>query len=160
MADHASRAWDLSDDAFLASFTSLYPQPGSWVHLCPRSEMVSALTSALLSKRPEPESFLPPEPPSAAGLNAGVVSSAASDLSSRQIPFAIRTSNSSTTTTKHGLRSSLFSLPDYVTDVSPAVDQRGLHRWKTLYEPFRRNARWTDGLIRPGDPGPLDLTFE
>jgi hypothetical protein len=48
MADDASRRWDLSDTAFLAYFTSTYPQTESWQLLHLRPEQSSVLTSHLL----------------------------------------------------------------------------------------------------------------
>jgi hypothetical protein len=128
MADFASQAWDLSDDAFAVAFSSSYPQPGSWTHSTPRSEMISALISALLSKRPAPESFLPLEPRSAVGSDAGRSFSAVSALSTCQIPFSIRTYNSLTNSTTRASRSFLCSSPGSAVDASLAVSQRELHR--------------------------------
>ena len=59
MADDCSRLWHLSDSQLLAHFNSHYPQATSWKMRQLRPEMNFALTSALLEKRPLPESFLP-----------------------------------------------------------------------------------------------------
>jgi hypothetical protein len=160
MANFASRAWDLSDDAFAVSFSSSYPQPGSWMHSTPRSEMISALISALLSKRPAPESFLPPGPRSGVGSDAGRSFSAVSALSTRQIPFSIRTYSSLMSSTTRASRSFSCSSPGSAVDVSLAVNQRELHQWKMPFVPFHRNAKWTDAPIPLDDPGPFDLTSE
>lgn len=58
MADDCSRLWHLSDSQLLAYFNSQYPQRQSWklVHL--RPQMLSALTNALLKRRPLPALFL------------------------------------------------------------------------------------------------------
>ena len=59
MADDCSRLWNLSDHELLTYFNFTYPQSTSWQmrHLSPK--MLSALTSALLRKRSQPESYLP-----------------------------------------------------------------------------------------------------
>jgi len=58
MADILSRRWDLTDAALLAYFDRYFPQKRPW-RLCPlRSEMNSALTSALSRTRCEMASVL------------------------------------------------------------------------------------------------------
>jgi hypothetical protein len=57
MADICSRAWHLSDAQLLTYFNSHFPQSTSW-QLCQlRPSMSSGLTSALFTKRSEPESL-------------------------------------------------------------------------------------------------------
>ena len=63
MADDCSRHWHLSDDDLLTHFCTHYPQATPWRLLPLRTAMHSSLTSALQRKRPEPDSFLPPEQP-------------------------------------------------------------------------------------------------
>jgi hypothetical protein len=58
MADDASRLFKLSDPQFLAHFEQMYPQQKPW-RLCRlRTEMRSALISALHRKRADPQLFL------------------------------------------------------------------------------------------------------
>ena len=64
IVDDCSRLWHLSDDEFLAYLNLTYPQKQPWRLCQPRPKRLSTLISALLKKRPEPESFLaPPELP-------------------------------------------------------------------------------------------------
>ena len=58
MADDCSRLWNLTDSQLLTYFNSRYPQSTSWTMRHLRPEMHSALTSALLRKRSQPELYL------------------------------------------------------------------------------------------------------
>ena len=62
MSDDASRLWNLSDDAFLNHFNSIYPQPSPWILCRLRPEMNCSLTSALLNMASKPELFLAAPP--------------------------------------------------------------------------------------------------
>ncbi len=63
MADDCSRLWELSDVELLTHFNATYPQATSWRIVHPSSAMLSSVTSALRSERPEPASFLLEPPP-------------------------------------------------------------------------------------------------
>jgi hypothetical protein len=55
MADLTTRSWDISDSALLSNFNLHFPQTQPWTL---RKEIDSALTSALLTIRTNPESLL------------------------------------------------------------------------------------------------------
>ena len=59
MADDCSRKWNFTDAQLLTYFNLRYPQTVSWQLRHLRPAMNSALISALLRKRSEPESYLP-----------------------------------------------------------------------------------------------------
>ena len=131
MADDASRLWDLTDPAFLLHFEQTYPQPQPW-QLCPlRSEMHSALISALHKKRAEPQSFLN-EPRHA--TTRGIYG--------RTFAWSSPSTRSSMTSQIPSITS--WSSPsDTATDVLPKTDTPSeLGQWKTSYVPWAR--RWPD----------------
>jgi hypothetical protein len=63
MANNASRLLSLSIANLLVHFDSTYPQSVPWQYAQPRPKMLSSVTSALLSKRPELELFCHKPPP-------------------------------------------------------------------------------------------------
>lgn len=63
LADHSSRLFDLSDDAFLTTISSLLPQKPSFKLWTPSQQITSAVTSALRKKMLKPESVLVEPPP-------------------------------------------------------------------------------------------------
>jgi hypothetical protein len=132
MADDCSRLWHLSDSQLLSYFNSTYPQTHSW-QLCQlRPNMLSSLTSALLMKRPEPQSFLnEPKRKTVIGIS-GVLSAP----NTKSIPTSL--------ISKIPSRSYKFSLRGYAGEASPpATDLLSLAQWRTTFAPLaRRSPAW------------------
>jgi hypothetical protein len=129
MADDASRLWHLSDAALLSHFNSTYPQTASWQLSPLRTDMLSALTTALLCKRSEPASFL---------LAPNLVTQIGFDGS----PI-VQTWNSTLRFATNPMPSpSSRSLPIATVRATlpPAVDLFGLVQWKRPSAPLAR--RW------------------
>lgn len=132
MADDCSRLWNLTDTALLAHFAAHYPQPVSW-RLCHlRTEMNSAMISALLKQRCTP--------PSALGDPKGLI-----DLGMSGPVSAFRCTrihSSATSTTRFS--SSKSSLSESGTAATPkAVTPTDLAQYLTPFATWvRRSPSW------------------
>ena len=132
MADDASRLWHLSDAQILTHFETHYPQERTWKLCPPPPAMLSAVTSALRRKRPDPESFLTePEQPTPIGTS-GIPSATASTWiqQSKTLRTQSPCSKSSPNDTAQAPSHPVASLSD-------------LEQWRTPYVPLaRRSLCW------------------
>ena len=128
MADDCSRLFNLSDSELIHHFNSTYPQATSWQMRQLRPEMNLALTSALLEKRPPPESFLPVTVPLNAHGVFGVRSAhpLMSTHSSRRWP---------TLSSSYNFSESVGGMGESL----PAASLTGLARWRTRFALSARN---------------------
>jgi len=86
LADFASRAFHLSDDALLHHFASSYPFQASWQLLHPPPDLCSYVISALLRNIPQQELLLPEHDPLLACGKSGVISVPQSTLTHPPVP--------------------------------------------------------------------------
>jgi hypothetical protein len=139
MADDASCLLTLSVPELLAHFDLTYPQTTPWNFVTPRPKILSSVTLALLSKRPNSELFCQAPPPTMPrGLSGNI---------SAPISPSIRGCKTWGT-----LSSSFKSLPTAIARASllPAKDVSNLKLWKP---PSARLAR-TLPAWGPKIPGP------
>ncbi len=149
MADDCSRRWDLSDDALLTFFNSVYPQPTSWELCHLRPPMNSALTSSLFAMRSDPASFLAvPRQPTDIGRSGWILpplsrSTLASKISMTPFPSSKYLPNAT------GMAALL-----------PAASPSALGLWRT---PFARSARcspaWGPAMSAKTRLGPLTSVY-
>jgi len=136
MADDLSRLWHLSDDDFLTYFTTHYPQTLPWKVCHLRPTMNSALISALLKKRSDPESLS-----RALALEttpSGFGSSSVNNLEKRPSYSAMRNPSpgySSTATASEK------------ADYPKAATRSDLELWRKKYWPLQRGTPYWDTRI-------------
>lgn len=141
MADKCSRAWELTDSQLLAFFDRVYPQTQPWRMCSLRSNMTSALTSALLT--------MPFSTPLAQHMpsermrigSSGSTSASTSGWIHSYPTFQIRSD------------SSKFSLNGIATgELPPASDKSQLSTFQTYVAPLhRRSCGW--GPLTHDSPG-------
>jgi hypothetical protein len=130
MADDASRRWDLSNQALLTHFNSLYPQATSWQLLTLQHEMYSAVIGALSRQRSIPANLhiarTRPLPPGSFGSNS-VLAPASEPICTTCL--ATRSPSCCSSPTSIALAAS-----------HPAPGPSGLERWRTPSAMWRRRS--------------------
>jgi hypothetical protein len=161
MADIASHHFDLSDTELLSLLNSRFPQTTSWSLFPLRSVLNFALESALLCKRPKPESFLPLNGDASSSFNVGQHSSPPWEFTPSPVPLGTPTSatpSTSPTATMNALSpfSPSFTMyapgptaPGDSVAAPPARHRWDLEQWKTPFVPLLRRASWLDLTTLP-----------
>ena len=132
MADDCSRLWRLTDSQLLAHFDLHYPQKHPWRIAVLRSNMHSALISALLKQRPDPQSFLGALAPKTATGAFGKPSLPISPTQIATSPDTVKPA--SFIFSKYSPRASAME------SSHPAATLSGVDKWRTTYGPSARKS--------------------
>jgi hypothetical protein len=141
MSDDASRLLSLTPPALVSHFNSSYPQTTSWRFVQPRPEILSSVTSALLSKRPAVASFCQEPTPTITPGSSGATSVSSSTWTPSSLMW--------------GTQSSYYKSLGSATERAkspPAVDVLSLAQWRAPSAPWARGLKAWGPPIRATTP--------